>query len=73
MPEEIAYEPGVPEYVPRQGQFYEKSKKADGLIALIYETKGDYANWLGKFNSYCPEKKTDFGWGVAGEIRRKCR
>lgn len=73
MPTEVSYSPQVPDYVPRQSQFYENQKGDSNTIGLIYEKKGDYQLWLNTFDKqYCLKKKIDFTWGVNAEIREKC-
>jgi len=73
MPGEVAYEPRVPQYIPKQYDFYKKSKDSEDTIALIYEKKSDYLNWRDKFNDYCVKSKIDFGWNVGAEIVVKCK
>lgn len=72
IPGEVAYEPNAPQYIPRQYEFYNKSKGSDNMVALIYERKANYENWLNKFSDYCVKSKIDFGWNVGAEIRVKC-
>ncbi len=74
MPEEVSYSiTYVPEYVRMGGIFYKKSKPSeDGLIALIYETKSTYKDWLGQFKEYCLLNKQETNWNTTVEIRKKC-
>lgn len=74
MPEEVSYSiTYVPEYVRMEKTFYKKAKPAeDGLIALIYETKSTYKDWLGQFKDYCIVDKQETTWNMVVETRKKC-
>jgi len=72
IPAEVSYEPNAPQYIPKQYEYYDKAKGSENTIALIYEKKADYGNWLNKFSDYCVKSKIDFGWNVGAEIRVKC-
>ena len=72
VPGEVSYEPNVPQYIPRQYQFYENAKNSETLIALIYERKSNYLGWLNKYANYCVKESQIFDWNVTAEIREKC-
>ena len=75
MPEKVSYSlMEVPEYLRSQNQFYKNARKNEnGKIALIYEVKNDYLEWLNQFNDYCMTDKWETKWRTAIEIREKCR
>lgn len=73
MPGEVSYEPNVPQYINKQTLFYKNNRDSDVNIALIYETRSSYVEWLKKYDKYCVKEKIDFGWKVAAEIRQKCK
>jgi len=72
-PEEITYEPGAPNYVPRQEEFYADAKKSNGILALVYERKSNFESWLDKFGGWCTYKKSEFDWKVTAELRKPCK
>jgi hypothetical protein len=74
MPEKISYSlEEVPEYVRMQNTFYKNTKPAINKLALTYETKSSYKDWLNQFNDYCTLDKWETGWRTTIEIREKCK
>jgi len=73
MPEIISYSlEKVPEYIRLQDIFYKNNKKGDDKLAIIYETKSTYLDWLNQFKDYCTIKKWETNWRTIVEIREKC-
>lgn len=73
MPEKISYSlEEVPEYVRMQNTFYKNTKPAIDKLALTYETKSTYKDWLNQFNDYCTLDKWETDWKTIVEIREKC-
>jgi len=73
MPEAVSYSlETVPEYVRLQNIFYKNNKPAENKIALIYETKLTYLDWLNQFYRYCTLDKWQTSWKTTVEIREKC-
>lgn len=73
MPEKVSYSLSeVPEYIRMQDKFYEKTKSNDKKIALIYETKLTYKDWLNQFKDFCILDKRETDWKMVIEIREKC-
>ena len=74
MPEKISYSlDEVPEYVRMQNTFYKNTKPALNKLALTYETKSTYKDWLNQFNDYCTLDKWETEWKTTVEIREKCK
>ena len=75
MPDKISYSLSeVPRYIRNQDIFYEQTRKnQEQKIALIYETRSMYQNWLGQFDKYCIEDGWQAIWGTIVEIRKKCK
>lgn len=75
MPGKVSYSlNSVPEYIRQQGEFYKNIKEnEDERIALIYETKSIYQEWLKQFDEYCIEEGWQAIWGTITEIRKKCK
>jgi hypothetical protein len=75
MPESISYSfTQVPEYVRMQDTFYENTRPSNNeRIALIYETKSTYLQWLDQFKDYCPVDKLETNWQTTIEFRHKCK
>lgn len=73
MPEIVSYSlEEVPEYVRLHNTFYKNNKKAGNKMALIYETKLTYLDWLNQFNDYCTINKWETDWRTTVEIRERC-
>ncbi len=74
MPEIISYSlEDVPEYVRLQNIFYKNNKQAEKKLALIYETKSTYLDWIKQFSDYCTINKWETDWRTIVEIREKCK
>lgn len=75
VPEKISYSLiDVPEYIRMQNKFLGKTKPNNGdKIALIYENKATYMDWLGQFKDYCLIDKKLTDWNTTIEFREKCK
>jgi hypothetical protein len=75
MPSKVSYSLSqVPEYIRQQNSFYKNIREnKDGRIALIYETKSIYQEWLKQFDQYCIEDGWQAIWGTIVEVRKKCK
>lgn len=64
----------VPEYVRMQAKFSKNIRPDNGQkIALIYETKSKYLDWLNDFKDYCSVDKLITNWQTTIEFREKCQ
>jgi len=74
MPEKVSYSlTEVPEYFKLSAKFYQNSRlNVNEKIALIYERKSTYSDWLGQFSEYCVLDKWETEWMTTVEIREKC-
>lgn len=75
MPKIVSYsQKEVPIYIRQQNVFYKNLRTNDDQrIALIYETKSIYQEWLKQFDSYCIEDGWQAIWGTIVEVRKKCK
>jgi hypothetical protein len=73
-PENISYSLSpVPQYVRNVEKFQQKSRPStSGKVALMYETIGNYQDWLGQFKNYCVLDEKTFTWNVKVEWRERC-
>jgi hypothetical protein len=74
QPADVAYLPGMPEYIKDNDLIWTK-KKALGdnkLTFLIIEKDHDHpereAAWLGNFSKFCTLKETNFSWTARGKM-----
>jgi hypothetical protein len=74
-PEHISYSLNpIPQYVRDGERFQGKAKQVtSGKIALMYETTGNYQDWLGQFKNYCILDEKTFSWNVKVEWRDVCK
>jgi hypothetical protein len=73
LPEKISYSLAeVPKYIKMEEKFLKNTKQAENKIALIYETKASYLDWLGQFKDYCLIDKKKTNWQTIVEFREKC-
>jgi len=74
MPEKVSYSLiEVPEYIRMQNKFLVNTKPSGDKIALIYETKTTYKDWLNDFKNYCVIDKKETDWQTIIEWREKCK
>ena len=74
MPENISYSlEEVPEYVRMQNVFYKDTKPSLDKLALTYERKSNYKNWLNQFDKYCTVDQWETEWSTTIEIRERCK
>lgn len=74
IPNKISYSLApVPRYIRGEQSFTKESVKTTDEIALIYETKNGYHEWLNQFNHYCLLNKQEFDWNMTVEWRKTCQ
>jgi hypothetical protein len=73
-PKKVSYSlTEVPEYIPKQGLFSGKEKSSDKeILALTYEIRYVYYEWLKQFKNYCVVHEWETEWKTKLEIREKC-
>ena len=74
LPDRISYSLDlVPEYVANKDNFNEINERDDeNMIALTYEIRFRYYEWLGQFKNYCVKDEWQTEWKTKLEIREKC-
>lgn len=75
LPEIISYSlAAVPEYVANKDSFNEINTIDDeNTIALTYEIRFRYYEWLEQFKDYCVKEEWGTEWKTKLEIREKCQ
>ncbi len=79
QPADVAYLPGMPEYIKDNKIIWTTTKPQDssGLTFLIVEKDLDLAKrenaWLGNFSTLCIVKESVFGWTARAIMMTKCQ